>query len=220
MGSSFKVYIGGRPAVFSTTYTGTENPLSESGVWEFTAGSWTPVRKNGGIAYGTQVTGLAYDDSLAYLAGHTRTFTITSILSYDGSARSGATDSHEVEHCSGRFVDGTHLENYEATLGYSGATGFYVGAVKLNGTIGNFADISTFQNAPTVIVSGDEYKTIFTEVVGVSVTFNSYLNGVLICTGFDNSSPFMTRQPGIGFFWRATENVSDFAFTSTTVVDN
>lgn len=55
---------------YSTTFTGTENPLSEAGVWRtgLTHGlGWTDPQKTGGIAFGSQTihSGPPFDDSIA-----------------------------------------------------------------------------------------------------------------------------------------------------------
>jgi hypothetical protein len=50
-------------------------------------------------------------------------------------------------------------------------------------------------------------------VVGSTITVS--VNGVPVTTATD--STWATGQPGIGFFWRGTENAEDFGFTSLTV---
>ena len=50
---------------FTTEFDGTENPLSESGVWSHTGLDWTKVQKANGIAFGTQTGNGGYDDSYA-----------------------------------------------------------------------------------------------------------------------------------------------------------
>ncbi len=67
----------GSPAGFSPTYTttfaGTENPLSEGGRWSNNGLDWTTIRKANGLACSTQSgieTGkFAYNDSYALLSG-------------------------------------------------------------------------------------------------------------------------------------------------------
>ncbi len=58
---------------YHTTFIGSENPLSEAGRWSNHGLLWTAVRKDGGIAYGTQ-SGTAtgdqrYADSYAAISG-------------------------------------------------------------------------------------------------------------------------------------------------------
>src|SRR6266851_9856485 len=58
---------------YTTSFEGTENPLSEGGRWTNNTLDWTQIRKIGGIACGTQTgtnTGIyKFDDSFAHLSG-------------------------------------------------------------------------------------------------------------------------------------------------------
>jgi hypothetical protein len=64
---------GERPRTYSTAFDGTEDPLSEAGKWVNNGRDWTTLRKEGGIAFGTQTgtnTGdRKFDDSFAHLSG-------------------------------------------------------------------------------------------------------------------------------------------------------
>lgn len=48
------VSVSGFAQTFTTTFDGTENPLSENGSWSHNDRDWTKVRKVNGMAYGTQ----------------------------------------------------------------------------------------------------------------------------------------------------------------------
>src|SRR5215831_13252343 len=61
------------PRTYSTRFEGSEMPLSEGGVWSNYGLDWTRIRKQVGLACGTQSgtnTGVfRYDDSYAHLSG-------------------------------------------------------------------------------------------------------------------------------------------------------
>lgn len=83
---------------YSTNFEGTENPLSEGGVW--TCGGvvgvdWTNPRKSNGIAHGTQTPHIEipYDDSIASLSGFGPDVVSQCTLHLD----SGNRGEHEVE---------------------------------------------------------------------------------------------------------------------------
>jgi hypothetical protein len=207
---------GQSPRTYTTQFNATENPISEGGAWVQQGGltglDWTNVRTSGGIAYGTQNGSGGYDDSIAFLSGYGPNYRVTATVHFVGS-RSGGTESHEAEiHLRGNFS--AHSQRtYECNLGYSGTTGWYMQIFRLNGPIGTFTEIGTLQvGAVPAVQNGD----IFMAEVNGSV-ISSYLNGVKMVTATDSTYP--TGQPGIGFFWRGTENVTDLAFTSLTVTE-
>jgi hypothetical protein len=80
----------------------------------------------------------------------------------------------------------------------------------MDGEIGQYTEIDSYVSELPDIQDGDIFEA---EVVGS--TINAYLNGQKIRTATD--STYATGQPGVGFFWRGTENASDFAFPSLTV---
>lgn len=211
---------------FSTTFSGTENPISEGGAWVksgLTDGiDWKAVKTAGGLASGTQVAPFTnYDDSLALLSGFRPIHRVSCVLHVaNQGARNAGTSSHEVEILLRSDITANSVFLYECNIGYSGATGFYSQIIKIDGTFIPAGQMDGGNTTPDVF-DGD----IFTaEIIGTTTpTINSYLNGSLIQTATDNGSyvgaAYTTGQPGIGFFWRGTENQDDFCFTSATFED-
>ena len=194
---------------YATSFDLTENPISECGHWPVQGGltglDWTNVRTGGGLAFGT-LTGLGgYEDSIALLSGFAANQRVTATVHFT-SNRSAATGTHEVELIlRGSYT--AHVQHlYECNLGYAGATGWYSQIVRMNGAIGDFTDITTSVSPLPDIKDGDVFTA---EIVGSVIS--TYVNGVKTTTATD--ATHATGQPGIGFFWRATEKIDDFAFT-------
>ena len=122
-------------------------------------------------------------------------------------ARDANTQTHEVELIlRGSYEPNTqHL--YECNLGYAGATGWYGQIILLDGPIGTFQDITQGLASVPDLKDGDVFTA---EVIGD--TIHTYLNDLELATA--PATALSSGQPGIGFFWRGTENVDDFAYTS------
>lgn len=226
MGSSFKVYLGGRPAAasYSTNFDGTENPLSEGGRWSNITGNRAAVRSSSGYAYGTQTGSNNYDDSFALLSGTFPDAVLTAsavIKLISPDTVSG--DSHEAELLF-KFsqTSGGIAKGYECLLGYAG-TGIYCGIAKWlgpNTDINQFYDITTSASAPGSLSDGDVFSVVCT-VSGGNVSFVGSVNGSQIMTGLDTgqdgTSPYVTGQPGIGFFRRPGGTATEYGFNSYSV---
>jgi hypothetical protein len=203
------------PKTYTTNFPLTENPISEGGAWGQgglkTGLDWTNVRTNGSIAYGTQTGFGGYDDSIALLTGFGPDYRISAVVHFAGT-RSSNTGSHEVELIlRGSYTP--HIQHlYECNLGYSSA-GWYAQIMRMDGVSGAYTDIG---NAVVTAFPAVKDGDVFTAEVS-GTTIRSYLNGVQLLTATDSAYP--TGQPGIGFFWRATENITDFAFSSMTVTE-
>lgn len=192
-----------------TTFDLTEDPISEGGLWVQQGGlsglDWTNVQTAGGVAFGTQTGSGGYDDSIALLSGYNADQRVSAVVRFDG-VRSGATDSHEVE----LILRGSYRPHdqtlYECNLGYSGPLGWYSQIMLLDGGLGVFREVGSLLVNSLEVHDGDVFTA---EIVGNSI--RTYLNGVAISAAVDNT--IATGQPGVGFFWRGTENVDDLAFT-------
>lgn len=195
---------------YCTNFDATENPISEGGVWAQQGGlsglDWTNVRTANGLAFGTLTGNDGYDDSIALLSGFGPDQRVSAVVHMSGQ-RSQSTSTHEVE----LILRGSYAPHeqhvYECNLGYSGPSGWYAQIIVLNGPIGTFQDITQGVGSLGDIADGDVFTA---EIVGN--TIQTSVNGVVVATATDSS--IATGQPGMGFFWRATENVDDFAFTS------
>jgi hypothetical protein len=205
------------PGTYSSNFDLTENPISEGGAWvqggRSTGLDWTNVRTSGGIAFSTQTGSGGYDDSIALLGGFGADQRISAVVHLATGAKASATSSHEVELIlRGSYT--AHAQHlYECNLGYADSSGgFYAQIMRMDGAIGSFAEIDSQVSQLPTIRDGDVFTA---EIIGNRI--NTYVNGVKILTAAD--STYANGQPGIGFFWRGTQNVNDFAFTSITATD-
>ena len=166
------------------------------------------MRTGGGIAYGTQTGNDGYDDSIALLTGFGPNQRVTAVIHLAGT-RSASTSTHEVE----LILRGSYTPHqqrlYECNIGYAGPSGWYSQIVRQDGPIGTFTEITNSVSQTPDIRDGDVFTA---EIIGEVI--NTYVNGVKVGTATDAN--IATGQPGIGFFWRGTENIEDFGFTALT----
>jgi hypothetical protein len=197
---------------YSTDFGYTENPISNGGKWAQHTSEWTAVRTNGAIAFGTQTSATTgcYCDSLALLTGFSANQRVSAVVKFTGT-RTSSTGTHEVEIILRGTINAHSISLYEVNIGYSQAAGWYMQIIKLNGPMGTFVEIDQGGSPLPDVKTGD----VFTAEIQGS-TIRAYLNGTLYRSATD--STITTGQPGIGFFWRGTENISDFAFDSLTAL--
>lgn len=193
---------------YSTDFNYTENPISDGGRWAQHTSDWTAVRTNGSIAFGTQTTFNSYNDSTALLTGFSPNQRVSAVVSFTGS-RSSSTSSHEVELIVRGTIMPKALSLYEVNLGYSDSSGWYMQIFRVQGPMGTYLQLDSGGTPIPNVKTGDVFTV---EIEGTQI--RAYLNGVLYRTATDGA--ITTGQPGIGFFWRGTENVSDLAFDSFT----
>ncbi|MFN8549222.1 MAG: hypothetical protein U0527_14925 [Candidatus Eisenbacteria bacterium] len=188
---------------FSTNFDGSEFPLSEGGAWHHQGLDWTRVRKQGGIAHGTQTGFDGYDDSYAYLSGFPPNQRGAGII----QRTSGSSGIHEVEILL-RWNDGPHsATGYECLLSYDAS---YAQIVRWNGPLGDFTYIGWAPVAPFP-ATGDTFAA---EIVGDHIV--AYYNDAPIMEAHD--STWTSGNPGVGFYYQSTGSLSDMAFTSFTAV--
>ena len=104
---------------YTTQFDGAESPISEGGIWSNNGLDWTPVRKENGIAFGTQSGAGGYDDSYAKLSGFLPNQTVEAkiylIKGIDPSC------SHEVELLL-RWSDFSHsAKGYVVNMSFNGS---------------------------------------------------------------------------------------------------
>jgi hypothetical protein len=193
----------GTTAMYTTTFDGTEAPVSEGAAWTNVGLDWTLVDTAGGIAFGTQTGTGGYNDSYAHLSGfppdHEAHGVVFRSPSIDGSC------THEVEILL-RWSDSAHdAHGYECNLAFDGS---YAQIVRWNGPFGDFTYLAS-GSVPGGAHTGD---TLRATVVGATITL--YVNDVQVAQAKDDM-PFPTGNPGMGF-WRgaACGTTGDYAFTS------
>jgi hypothetical protein len=193
---------------FTTSFVGTENPLSEGGMWRNAGLDWTNVQKAGGAAFGTQ-SGLGnYDDSYAYLvltaAGWPSDVAVLGVVYMPLPIVVG---THEVELLL-RWTDSPHLaQGYEVSLSFSGE----VQVVRWNGPLSDFTPIGSSGVYPG-LKNGDVFSAT---VVGQVIT--AFVNGTPIVQTTDFT--YTSGSVGIGFFKRLLGANADFGFKKFTATD-
>jgi hypothetical protein len=208
---------------YSTDFSGTENPLSEGGVWTnggVTGGDWQNVRKSNGTAYGVG-TSAGYNDCIACLpnlAGSTH-FVQAAVVK-----RSGYTppSSHECELLLGFSIASRVARGYEIDIWFNGT----IQAVRWNGPVGDFTvsggsgwpNLGTGSGFAGGLRDGDILKAVFDSTAG-SPRITVYQNGAQVFQIVDTSSgKIMSGGPGIGFFARdgAGLDMTAYCFSSLT----
>ncbi len=180
---------------YSTSFSATENPISEGGKW--TNGGavgldWQDVRTTAGTpnkAYGSG-TSSGYNDCVAILSGFPANQSVEATVYREVGYT--PPDSHEIELLL-RFQLSAHVaRGYEIDFSFPGTL---VQAMRWNGAIGDFTDIGGSGTGPSAFVTGDIIKA---QMVGNTITV--YQNGSLVWTATD--STYSDGNPGVGLFIR------------------
>ena len=195
---------------YSTSFSGTENPISESGNWinGLVVGlDWQDVQKTPGLAFGDAATPSGYSDPTAIVAGAWGPNHYVETVIYNNI--SGG-DVGEFEIRLRTTITAHSITGYELLWDSSGT--FQL--VRWNGPVEDFTLLSgTLHSAFGSPVTGDVFKGD----VGSDNQIRIYKNGVLKYTG-DADSTYTTGSPGIGFF-RRSGAMSDFGFSSFLASD-
>jgi acetyl esterase/lipase len=201
--------------IYTTTFDGDENPLSEGGKWINNGLDWTTIRKNGGIAYGTQAgvnKGIyVYDDSYAHLSGFPpdqEAWGEVNIAKPDSSCY------QELEILL-RWTSSAHsTTGYECFARCISGESSYVNIVRWDGPLGKFTYLARKSGPDYGLKNGDTLKA---SIIGNVITV--YINGVEKARAKDDTHK--TGNPGIGVFLqcpkgRGIGSNTDFGFTSFT----
>ena len=104
---------------FSTTFDGTENPISENGAWRRASNSWANVQKANGVAFGTSRGVNSHDDSYAILASSFGADqTAEGVVFRDQALSPGP--AHEVELLLRMSDDAGNARGYECLFNWYG----------------------------------------------------------------------------------------------------
>jgi hypothetical protein len=194
------------PLVYTTDFIGTENPLSEGGMWTNNGRDWTYVQKDGGLAFGTQSGSQGYDDSYAVLSGFSPDHSAWGRIHIDPLIDESC--NHEVEILL-RWSDSPgSARGYECLINFDGSS---AQIVRWNGPRADFTPLAS-ASVPG-LRSGDQFKA---SISGTLITV--YVNDVEIMRVSDDSYP--SGNPGVGFFRRNCGRNSDFAFEDFAATDN
>ena len=201
--------------IYSTAFDGDEDPLSEGGKWINDGLDWTRIRKQGGIAYGTQ-TGTnqgahRYDDSYAHLSGFPpdqEAWAQVQIAKPDSSC-------HQELEILLRWTSSAHsTTGYECFARCLSDDSSYLQIVRWEGPLGKFTYLADKRGADYGLKNGDTLKA---SVIGNTITV--YINGVEKAQVKDDTHK--TGNPGIGAFLscddgRGIGSNTDFGFRSST----
>jgi len=204
-----------RPPAYSTTFDGDEDPLSENGKWMNNGLDWTRIRKQGGIAHGTQ-TGTnqddhRYDDSYAHLSGFPpdqEAWAQVQITKPDPSC-------HQELEILLRWTSSAHsTTGYECFARCLSGDSSYLQIVRWEGPLGKFTYLADKRGADYGLKDGDVLKA---SIVGNVITV--FVNGVEKARVTDDTHK--TGNPGIGTFLfcddgRGVGSNADFGFRSFT----
>jgi len=204
---------------FSQTYTtrfeGTENPIAENGKWTNEGVDWTHIRKQNGLACGTQAgtnTGIfKYNDSYAHLSGFPPDQEAWGEVRI---ANPNASCIQELEILL-RWTSSPHrTTGYECFARCVSNDSSYVQIVRWDGPLGKFTYLADMRGVNYGLKNGDILKA---SIMGNRITV--YINGVEKARAVDDS--FKTGNPGIGEYFdceggKRTDANGDFGFCSFT----
>lgn len=203
--SSASTSCGTSAGSFSTNFSGTENPISEGGVWRSQNTTLSRVQSRPGVAHGVISYMAGYEDAYAFVgdrsfsANQEGEATIYRAAGYSPSA------NHEVEiilRCSDNSTSRTW---YEILWNIQG--GFEI--LYLTGPANGFFSLNTSVNNSLVPKDGDRLRG---RVVGN--TISGYVNDELRVQATD--SRITAGSPGMAFFYRQGAVASNFGFRNFT----
>jgi hypothetical protein len=200
---------------YSTTFKGSENPLSEGGKWSNNGQDWTRISKKDGLAHGTQ-TGTSsgdkrYDDSFAHLAGFPPDQEAWGVVHI---VKPNAACHQEIEILL-RFSSSPHrATGYECNARCLTGGSSYMEIVRWDGPLGKFTYLARQGGADYGLKDGDTLKA---SIVGNRIT--AYVNGVEKIRATDDT--YKSGNPGIGEFLQCDggqglRSNADFGFSSFT----
>lgn len=204
---------------YSTSFTGTENPISEAGNW-INGGTigldWADVQTLANHAVGTQLNAdnSRYNDSTAVLGGNWNSDQEVQATVINGNNWLNAVEEVELRL---RTTIGPHsITGYELDF-RNYVDGGYVAIVRWNGAINDFTMLAGANNAYHGIKTGDVIRGT---IIGNQITV--YLNATIVAQANDDT--YANGSPGIGF-WNSGNaldygltnfSADDFSFTNPT----
>ncbi len=201
-------------ASYSTTFSLSENPISEGGSWingRTTGIDWKNVVTSGGNAYG-EPSGAGYDDPTAILTGTWAADQSAQATVYCKSPTTAY--AQEVELRLRSAISAHANRGYEIFFRCLKTSDGYTQIVRWNGAIGDFTTIA----GPRY---GSSYGVQDGDVVKATISGNvirAYINGVEVLSATD--STFTTGNPGIGFNYGVGSTNVDFGFKDFTATDS
>lgn len=213
------IQIGSAFRSFSTSFSGTENPLSEGGIWLSNTNTLlTAFQKTGGRAVGLAVGAGAYDDSAALLDGFGNDVEMTVTVFKDATIDTDAT--HEVELLMRATQSASVSVQYEALFSFNGNIQF----VRWfnNGGSQDFEFLSPTSGTESLgraLITGDRVRarcqgsTFTLQVIEADNTVHTL--------GVYTNTAIASGKPGIGAFTRAGDggNLTKFCLEDFSITE-
>ncbi len=209
------LFLLGCAQTYTTHFKGTENPILENGRWINNGLDWTKIRKENGLAYGTEIgtnKGIyEFDDSYACLSGFPPNQEAWGRVHI---AKPISNCNQEVEILL-RWNSSPHdTTGYECFARCLDGKGSYLQVARWEGPLGSYTYISENHGTNFGLKDGDILKA---SIVGNLIRV--YVNGVEKARVRDDK--YKTGNPGIGEFLhggvgRGVGSNPDFGFTSFT----
>lgn len=193
---------------YTTSFAGTENPISEGGKWvngKSVGLSWNNVQSIPGRAFAAAFVGGAsrYNDPIAHLNTSFAANQFAQGTVYRVPGYRNASDKHEIELLLRFQITANSARGYEVLWGQDGE----IVVVRWNGPLGSYTVLGGIPDSPSnMAVDGDVLRV---EIIGSVVRV--YRNGSLVVTGASDST-FTNGQPGIGFWPTAGSTLASYGW--------
>lgn len=196
---------------YTTHFPLTENPISENANWtngKANGFDWADIRTIPGLAFGTEVGTIKYDDSTALLTGRWGPNQTVRSTVYSVNPQTNTKIWEEVE-IRLRSSISTHTNTgYEVLFELPPHN--FCQVVRWNGPLGDWTSLGYLGSG---VHNGDVVKAM---IVGNVITV--YVNGV--SQGQVTDSTYASGNPGMGFYLEGTTGVNrDYGFTSYSTTD-
>lgn len=205
--SAFTSGGGGGGGDFSTTFSATENPISEGGIWlngQTDGGDWHDCLTTSGRCVGAADNFASrYADDIACLKTSYRAFNAAQWAQatlYLSGGYTGGGGSHECELLLRWALSSGVARGYEAAIGIR-PTGTYAFIVRWNGSLGDYTalwdpggSLGSYTNTPTAMADGDVMRA----EISAGGVISLRQNGILL--GSVTDSTWTGGQPGMGFW--------------------
>lgn len=217
---------------YTTTFAGTENPLSEGGLWRNggtdTGGAYNDIRKSGGYAYAAAAVandGTNFDDPIACLAGiafsPNQRATATLYIA-DGYVLDGFNHEFEVHGRTKIGLPGqpSWIQTYE----FSCVPGGSPFIARWRGPVNSFPAIISQEQlvGDASFISGDQVMIEVSGTTDVLISGYRIRGGVAvkICEGVDSDEDrLLDGSPGFGFYPWPAATLDAIGFTDFTPED-
>ena len=206
---------------YSTSFSRTENPISENGQWlngHADGLDWTDVRTTPGLAFGTEPGGhrpapQKYDDSTALLKGIWGPNQTVQATVHSVNPDRDNKVWEEVELRLRSSISPHSCTGYEVMFRCAKTAQAYCNIARWEGPLGRFTMLKETYGADYGVRDGDVVKAT---MIGKVLTV--YINGVQKVQLSDDKFP--TGNPGLGYYLDgATGVMGDFGFSRFMATD-